>query len=66
MLTTRPSNVFATDFNFNELMSRCWAGTPGKMVLGSKHFERYWAKFTLSWGVQLYLDLIKLGTHLHL
>ena len=36
------------------------------MVLGSKHFERYWAKFALSWGVQLYLKLIMLGTDLNM
>ena len=48
-------------FSVGELMRRSW-GKPGEMVLSSIHFERYWARFALSWGVRLYLDIFMLAT----
>ena len=47
-------------FCVGELARRCW-GVPGKMTVDSNHFERYWARFALSWGVQLYLKVLILS-----
>ena len=47
-------------FSVGELARRCW-GNPGKMTVDSNHFERYWARFALSWGVQLYLEVLILA-----
>ena len=47
-------------FSVGELTRRCW-GDPGKMTVDSNHFERYWARFALSWGVQLYLKVLILS-----
>ena len=47
-------------FNVHELMRRCW-GRPGKIVLDSNQFERYWARCALSWGVHLYIKVLGLG-----
>ena len=41
-------------------MRRGW-GKPGEIVLDSSHFEQYWARFALSWGVRLYFDVLTLG-----
>ena len=54
----------AVHFSVGELMRRCW-GKPGEMVLSSNHFEPYWARFALSWGVRLYIDTLVLADDLH-
>ena len=52
-------------FNVGELLRRAW-GTPGELVLSSEHFERYWARFSLYWGMKLYFDVLALALeHLH-
>ena len=49
----------AVHFNVHELVRRCW-GKPGKIVVDSDHFEEYWARFALSWGLRLYVDVLLL------
>ncbi len=55
----------AVHFNVHELVRRCW-GKPGEIVVDSDHFEEYWARFALSWGLRLYVDVLSLGLqHFH-